>query len=100
MAEEHHHLRQTAPTREDEYFAREDRERIERLRAERQQAQQTASGLTCPRCQAKMVEETHEGVLIDRCEGCGGVWLDPGELQVLTVKSGGSGIFGWLSGKR
>lgn len=99
MSDENRDLRQKAPTKEDEFFAREDRERIERLRAQRQHAEQVA-GLICPRCQGAMAEETHEGVLIDRCTGCGGVWLDPGELQALTAKAGGGGLLGWLSGKR
>jgi Zn-finger nucleic acid-binding protein len=30
-----------------------------------------------------------EGVEIDLCYGCGGVWLDRGELQEIVEKSGG-----------
>jgi Zn-finger nucleic acid-binding protein len=39
-------------------------------------------------------ESKFEGVLIDTCEKCGGVWLDSGELEQLTKKKDG----GWLSG--
>ena len=95
-------MRQKARSREDEYFAREDKERIEQLREERRKAQAAAGilGLDCPRCDGRLMEETYEGVLIDRCDGCGGVWLDPGELQALTAKTSGSGLLGWLSGKK
>ena len=34
----------------------------------------------CPVDGAVMAQETVEGVTIDRCTKCSGVWLDPGEL--------------------
>ncbi len=44
---------------------------------------------TCPRCRTPFGPETpYEGVPIDRCEGCGGIWLDEGELRsVLEARS-------------
>jgi len=35
----------------------------------------------CPVDQAKMVKEDHQGIIIDRCEKCNGVWLDNNELK-------------------
>ncbi len=36
---------------------------------------------TCLRCKGPCIHHTHEGVIIDRCSSCGGVWLDQGELE-------------------
>ena len=38
----------------------------------------------CPTCQAKLHKEKFEGVEIDHCLTCGGVWLDHGELDRLV----------------
>ncbi len=37
--------------------------------------------LVCPRCGERMVEIQHLGVTIDRCNGCGGLYFDAGELE-------------------
>ena len=42
------------------------------------------SVLTCPVCQGGMKEVEHQGVLIDTCTQCRGVWLDRGELEKLA----------------
>lgn len=89
---------------EEDYFRRQEREVIEKMRA-RMAAEktdgetaapstQTAAPLQCPRDQGKMVEVSFEGVQIDICDTCGGAWLDGGELEALTKKEGGGG---WLS---
>ena len=39
--------------------------------------------LFCPKCLADMNEIVVEGVTIDVCSGCKGIWLDPGELAML-----------------
>ena len=36
--------------------------------------------MNCPHCSISLVPEAHEGITIDRCRACGGVWLDAGEL--------------------
>jgi Zn-finger nucleic acid-binding protein len=38
---------------------------------------------TCLRCKGALVNHRHEGVIIDRCSTCGGVWLDQGELEAI-----------------
>jgi Zn-finger nucleic acid-binding protein len=35
----------------------------------------------CPICAIDLSRETIDGVEIDRCANCGGVWLDPGEYE-------------------
>jgi len=47
----------------------------------------------CPVCRRPMVVYEFEGVEVDHCLECDGVWLDAGELQLLTdlggVRAGG-----------
>lgn len=42
------------------------------------------SVITCPVCQGKMREMNKQGVLIDVCTQCRGVWLDRGELEKIA----------------
>jgi len=41
--------------------------------------------IDCPKCRARMGRETVEGVEIDRCPDCGGLWLDALEKEKLVV---------------
>ena len=56
------------------------------------------SVLTCPVCQGAMREITKNGVLIDACTRCRGVWLDRGELEKLATVVGGSEERSFLAG--
>jgi hypothetical protein len=38
----------------------------------------------CPKCGLELEEVLLRGVKIDKCFGCGGLWLDDGELDALT----------------
>jgi uncharacterized protein len=76
---------------EDEYFAKVNAELLraqrakldeERARAERE-ARKQACFMKCPKCGGELREETHGPLKIDRCADCTGVWLDPGELELL-----------------
>lgn len=81
-------------SQENEYFAREEARRQELAQIEReQQAESTAREArrgTCPGgCATKLVEEAFRDILIDRCPTCGGVWLDPGELDKISSDDAG-----------
>ena len=41
--------------------------------------------LTCPKCMSEMRSYERNGVLVDQCTGCGGLFLDRGELEKLAV---------------
>ncbi|HZO12234.1 MAG TPA: zf-TFIIB domain-containing protein [Polyangiaceae bacterium] len=43
-------------------------------------------GLRCPRDGAALQTTEHEGVAVDLCPSCHGVWLDQGELQTIEEK--------------
>ena len=40
--------------------------------------------LTCPKCQSPMRSYERNGVTVDQCTGCRGVFLDRGELERLV----------------
>jgi hypothetical protein len=70
---------------EEEYFHRKNKEAIEKLREKMKVAQEAkaagSSTMICPRCSSHLKGDKFEGVSLDTCEKCGGMWLDAGELQ-------------------
>lgn len=42
-----------------------------------------SKNLFCPRDSAPLVEQRLHGIPVERCETCGGTWLDPDELDRL-----------------
>jgi Zn-finger nucleic acid-binding protein len=55
----------------------------------------------CPVCNVAMKQHGHEKnsrVIIDRCETCGGIWLDRGELKRLEGAAGSWKQTGLLGG--
>ena len=45
--------------------------------------------MRCPRCRMLMVTFRRHGINIDQCTGCGGVFLDRGELEQLMSAEDG-----------
>ncbi|HEX8709271.1 MAG TPA: zf-TFIIB domain-containing protein [Pyrinomonadaceae bacterium] len=82
---------------EEDYFRRKERETIEKLRAKMTAEEQAriaaAAALRCPKCEGTLEGVVVEEVEIDVCNGCGGAWLDAGELEQLSRRESG----GWLS---
>jgi len=82
---------------EEEYFARQEFERKKKLEKEARQklAEEERTKLKerhymhCPKCGMKLIEIDYDGILIDKCSSCDGVWLDAGELKAITEESGG-----------
>ncbi len=73
---------------EDEYFAKQDAELIKAKRAaldaERAKAARSANLMKCPKDGADLVEREFHNVKIDVCSECKGIWLDPGELEMIS----------------
>jgi Zn-finger nucleic acid-binding protein len=40
--------------------------------------------MKCPKCGADLEEINYKNVMIDTCKECQGIWLDHGELELLT----------------
>jgi hypothetical protein len=80
---------------EDEYFTRQEAELIKNLRskldAERTEAERKQHFMRCPKCGGQLRETAQGDVKIDRCDDCHGIWLDPGELELIARAAGSSG---------
>lgn len=84
---------------EDEYFLLQDQELIAanraKLDAERAAAKRKEHFNKCPKCGADLKEQEFKHVKIDVCPDCRGMWLDAGELEMITrVKD--SAVSGFL----
>lgn len=73
--------------KENEYFIKKDNELIDSMRhaSEEELAREFSKG-RCPKCSDKIEPMTFRGVPLDRCPGCGGVWLGPNDLKILAEK--------------
>jgi len=73
---------------EDEYFAKLDRERLERKRKEMQKldhdAERKSHHMRCPKCGGHLESEDYRKIQIDRCADCDGIWLDAGEIDAVV----------------
>ncbi len=68
---------------EEEYFRKKEREALDKLKQET--IKQSCLG-HCPKCGETIEAITFHGVPMDRCPGCGGVWLGPNDFKVLAAK--------------
>lgn len=72
-------LRDKGKASEDLFIAEQERRALERARAD-------AVRPECPRDGTKLTLTDADGVSIDVCPTCSGVWLDKGELELLLQK--------------
>lgn len=78
-------------TDEDAYFAEQEKINLELLKKEREAAFDDTRACLRPSCEGKEMERVSvDSVEIDKCPVCGGVWLDPGELELLMKRAKGS----------
>lgn len=86
---------------EDEYFVKRDnellREQRTRLEAEQAAAERRTHYMKCPKDGYDLATQTHQKLQVDVCTHCGGVWLDPGELDQVSRQSD-PGLVGRLVG--
>jgi uncharacterized protein len=100
MADEKDRLGETLKllerAKEDIYFAQKDRELIEKLRAQLKKVEKEANELRCPKCRGLLETYTFQGFILDRCQVCGGIWLDNGELEGIAKKINRSPWSAWI----
>ena len=87
--------------REDEWFRQNEKQILEAARVARQKrehertTQEKAAELQrlkalhymrCPKCGHELLEESLEGVKVDRCSFCEGIYFDAGELDQVLMK--------------
>jgi hypothetical protein len=92
-------LHDAEKAREDQFFAKRDKELIEKLRHDQEkefkQDLKAAGTMTCPRCGGALRARTEHDVRLDECPACGGLWLDRGEFEALARREE-EGWFGRL----
>jgi Zn-finger nucleic acid-binding protein len=91
-------LRLLQRAREDTYFAQRDRELIEKLRAHLRRVDIQEQKLKCPKCGGAWESFTFQGIALERCGQCGGIWMDKGELEEV-VRKVNRGVLGQLIDK-
>lgn len=76
---------------EEEYFYQKDLELVSRMRRDldrarhrmSQEQQKADHWLRCPKCGSQLIERRQGSVVVDVCLGCGGLYLDKGELELI-----------------
>lgn len=84
-------------TGEEEYFAREEAEKLKRLAREKhdkiaiaeKERLKNLHWMHCPKCGMELSEILFRGVSLDKCFNCHGVYLDDGELEKLAGHESG-----------
>ena len=82
--------------KEDIYFAERDRELLGKLKAQLQKTSKTAIDLRCPKCPGYLEGYIFHGFALDRCDQCGGVWMDRGELEGVVRKVSRGPLGEWI----
>jgi len=87
--------------REDEWFRQNEKQLLEAARVARQEREAERAALEktaelsrlkalhymrCPKCGHQLMEESLEGITIDRCSFCEGIYFDANELDQLFTK--------------
>lgn len=91
---------------EAEYFARQEFERLKVLAREKEKALAGSECdklkelhyMCCPKCGHTMVEVELEGIKVDKCTCCKGIYFDDGELEQILEKQSGrflKTVFRW-----
>jgi hypothetical protein len=82
--------------KEDIYFAEHDRELIAKLKGHLQKVDKTVIDLRCPKCPGYLEAYTFQGFALDRCDKCGGIWMDKGELEGVVRKVSRGPLGEWI----
>lgn len=85
---------------ENEYFARQEFDRQRKIKAKKlaEMAEEEKNKLKelhymhCPKCGNEMIVIEYEGIELDKCSDCGGIYFDNGELEELLCKKSGFAI--------
>ena len=75
---------------ENTYFAAQEHELIEGMKAEFQKveaATREAQLGICPKCQGKLGSYKFMNFVLDRCKSCEGIWLEKGELEAILGRA-------------
>lgn len=89
--------------KEEEYFAKLHYEKKKKIEEEKHTKLATAEKnrlkdlhfMRCPKCGMELIEIDYKNIKIDKCSECEGIWLDAGELEMISKieKSGLDKLF-------
>jgi hypothetical protein len=90
--------------KEEEYFYKQNKELIEKKRkqldtqraAQQRQEEVAQHWMKCPKCGHEMEEVDLQGIKVDRCSHCSGIYFDRGELELLLESREPKGFLGSL----
>lgn len=72
---------------EEEYFAKRDAELMRQQRASLQQSaaetERKSHHMKCPKCGYDLITGDWDGIQIDQCTHCHGIWFDAGEAEAV-----------------
>ena len=76
---------------EERYFHERDAELLKKKRielnasrkAQEQDAHKNQHWMKCPKCGADLEEIEMDHIMVDKCPGCGGIFFDKGELELM-----------------
>lgn len=80
--------------KEEEYFKRLEFGKKQRIEEEKQKAlvekektkPKDLHFMHCPKCGMNLIEIDYKEVRVDKCSSCEGIWLDAGELEMISSK--------------
>lgn len=82
---------------ENQYIYKQEQEKIEKMQKEEcERLVRELCRNRCPKCGDEIEAMTFRGVPLDRCPGCGGVWLGPNDLRILASKDHRSWFEKWF----
>ncbi len=72
---------------ENQFILKQEKEKIEKMKnGAREQLIREHCRNRCPKCGDPIESMSFRGVPLDKCPGCGGIWLGPKDLQILASK--------------
>jgi len=83
---------------EEEYFIEQELvrlkkhhvEKMKQMEQEERDRMKELHWMRCPKCGMDMEQMSYQGVEIDKCLDCGGIYLDAGELEAILGKEDAS----------
>jgi hypothetical protein len=59
-------------------------EKHKRLQAEEKNRLKELHYMRCPKCGMELIEIDYKHIKIDKCSECDGLWLDAGEIEMIS----------------
>jgi uncharacterized protein len=85
---------------ENEYIYKQEKAKIEQMKeAAREKITRELCRNRCPKCGDPIQPLTFRGVPLDKCPGCGGIWLGPRDLQILAANDHRTWFEKWFKGE-